>query len=550
VREENALHKAKASGALSLLTLALLAAFTTGCSVFQSQEEEGGGNQNTLTLNLEADIVDLNPSTVTDVYSFNILNNVMEGLYRLDENEKPQPAMAESVETSDDALTYTFKLRDGIEWSNGEPVTSQDFKYAWLRAMDPDTASQYARILADYIDGGADFNAGEAESESVGIETPDDRTLVVTLAKPTTFFLSLTAFPTYFPLNQEFAEQQGDQFAQSADALLYNGPYTLSEFSPSEGVTFVKNDVYWDKGNVNIEQVKGRVVKEADTAVNLYQSGELDAVNLTSEYVDQYRDSPEFTTQTSFGTGYLEMNQQDPMLQNQNIRQAILRGLDRQALAYGVLKNGSQPADGFVPTGVVAGIEGQTFREAAGPVVPEFDPGQARVLYEQGVQELGSEPTLELLIDDTSESRDIATFLQSQFEENLGARVEVNQQPFDKMLELTQNGDYQLAAAGWAADYNDPMTFLDLFLSDSLSNHPRLRNERYDRLVSDAKAEADPQERLNLLVEAERILVEEQAAIAPTAYRGRALLVKPYLVNYKEHPYGPTLELKSMSIEK
>jgi oligopeptide transport system substrate-binding protein len=549
VREENALHKAKASGALSLLTLALLVAFTPGCGVFQSQQE-GGGDQNTLTLNLEADIADLNPSTVTDVYSFNVLNNVMEGLYRLDENEKPQPAMAESVETSDDKLTYTFNLREGIEWSNGEPVTSQDFKYAWLRAIDPDTASQYARILADYIDGGADFNAGEAESESVGIETPDDRTLVVKLVQPTPFFLGLTAFPTYFPLNQEFVERQGDQFAQSADALLHNGPYTLSEFSPSEGVTFVKNDGYWDEQNVDIEQVKGRVVKEADTAVNLYQSGELDAVNLTSEYVDQYRDSSEFTTQTSFGTGYLEMNQEDPVFQNQNIRQAILRGLDRRALALKVLNNGSQPADGFVPTGVIAGIEGQTFREAAGPVAPEFDPRQARVLYEQGVRELGNGPTLELLIDDTSESRNIATFLQSQFEENLGAKVEVNQQPFDKMLELTQNGDYQLAAAGWAADYNDPMTFLDLFLSDSPSNHPRLKNQRYDRFVSDAKSEADPQERLNLLVEAERLLVEEQAAIAPTTYRGRALLVQPYVKNYKEHPYGPTLELKSMSIEK
>jgi oligopeptide transport system substrate-binding protein len=131
-----------------------------------------------------------------------------------------------------------------------------------------------------------------------------------------------------------------------------------------------------------------------------------------------------------------------------------------------VLNNGSQPADGFVPTGVIAGIEGQTFREAAGPVAPEFDPRQARVLYEQGVRELGNEPTLELLIDDTSESRNIATFLQSQFEENLGAKVEVNQQPFDKMLELTQNGDYQLAAAGWAADYNDPTGW---------SRTPRLR---------------------------------------------------------------------------
>ena len=543
------MHKAKVSGALSLLMLTLLVAFTTGCGVFQSQEE-GGGNQNTLTLNLEADIADLNSSTVTDVYSFNVLNNVMEGLYRLDENEEPQPAMAESVETSDDKLIYTFKLRDGVEWSNGEPVTSQDFKYAWLRAMDPDTASQYARILADYIEGGADFNAGEAGSESVGIETPDDGTLVVRLAQPTPFFLSLTAFPTYLPLNQEFVEQQGDQFAQSADALLYNGPYTLSEFSPSEGVTFVKNDSYWDEGNVNIEQVQGRVVKETDTAVNLYQSGELDAVNLTSEYVDQFSNSPEFTTQTSFGTGYLEMNQEDPAFQNQNIRQAILRGLDRQALAYQVLNNGSQPADGFVPTGVVAGVEGQTFREAVGPVVPEFDPEQARELYEQGVRELGSEPTLELLIDDSSESRDIATFLQSQFEENLGAQVEVSQQPFDRLLELTQSGDYQMAAAGWGADYNDPMTFLDLFVSGSPSNHLGLQNERYDQLVSDARAEANPQERLNMLGEAERILVEEQAAIAPSVYRGRALLVKPHLKNYQEHPYGPSLELKSMSIEE
>jgi oligopeptide transport system substrate-binding protein len=243
------------------------------------------------------------------------------------------------------------------------------------------------------------------------------------------------------------------------------------------------------------------------------------------------------------------MNQEDPVFQNKNIRQAILRGFDRQALAYKVLKNGSQPADGFVPTGVLAGVEGQTFREAAGPVVPEFDPEQARGFYEQGIRELGNEPTLQLLTDDSSESRDIATFLQSQLEENLGAKVEVNQQPFDRVLELTQSGDYQLAAFGWAADYNDPMTFLDLFVSDSLQNYPKLKNERYDQLVSDAKSEANPQERLNMLVEAERILVEDQAAIAPSVYRGRALLIKPYVKNYKEHPYGPGLELKYMSIE-
>jgi oligopeptide transport system substrate-binding protein len=193
----------------------------------------------------------------------------MEGLYRLDVETLPVPAQAEGVEISDDQLVHTFTLRDGIKWSNGDPVTSQDFRYAWLRAINPDTGSQYAYIITTFIEGAADYNEGKGSEADVAIEAPDDKTLKVTLTDPSPFWLGLTSFFTYLPVQQKFAEQQGDKYAQSADALLYNGPYVLDEFKPTEGVTLTKNDGYWNKSKVAIEKVEGKIVKELDTAVNL-----------------------------------------------------------------------------------------------------------------------------------------------------------------------------------------------------------------------------------------------------------------------------------------
>ena len=264
----------------AILCLVLL----VGCGAFR--EKGGGGDPNALRINLQAEIPDLDSTTTADAVSGGVLNNVMEGLYRLDQDEQPQPAMAKSVEISDDKLTYTFTLRDGVKWSNGDAVTARDFEYAWLRAMDPDTAGQSSYLVSGYIRGGSEFNAGEGSAEDVAIETPDDRTLKVTLENPTPFFLGLTAIFPYLPQNRDFVERQGERYAQSAEALLYNGPYTLTELNPTEGATFVKNEDYWDKENVDIERVEGKVVKDVATAVNLYEAGELDVTELSSEYLD------------------------------------------------------------------------------------------------------------------------------------------------------------------------------------------------------------------------------------------------------------------------
>jgi oligopeptide transport system substrate-binding protein len=521
-----------------------------GCGVFQQGGGQGGGTsaggQNVFTLDLGADIPDMDSATTTDLNSARLLNNVNEGLYRLDENEEPQPAQAQSVDISGDKLTYTFTLRDGIKWSNSDPVTAQDFKYAWMRALNPDTGAQYAYIISTFIKGAAAYNAGDGSAEDVAIETPDDKTLKVTLEAPSPFWLGLTAFQTYFPQNQRFVEQQGDKYAQSADALLYNGPFTLTQFNPSSGATLVKNEDYWDKDNVDVQKVECGIVKDVATRVNLYEAGDLDFCELTSEYVDRYRDTPAFQTIIEWSTAWLVMNFKDEVFRNENIRRAIQLSFDRNALASKILNDGSVGAEGLVPTGI-AGPGNQTFRKAAGPTMPEYNPQQAKQLWQQGAEELGREPSLTLLTQDTPASKDAGTFLQSQFKENLGANVEINQQPFDRFLELLTAGDFQMGLYLWIADYNDPMTFLDLYLSDSEFNDPNYQNARYDRLIKAAQAETDEQVRMDYLIEAERLLVEADAAIAPVWFQGVAVLIRPSFKNFEQHPTG-TYEFKYLMV--
>ena len=537
-------------GGTGLVGAALLG--TAGCgSVFGGGQNSGGGGGNgTITINLQDSIRDLDTTTTTDEVSFNVVVNAIEGLYRLDENARPVPAQAEDVQISEDGLTYTFTLRNGIEWSNGDPVTSQDFRFAWLRALNPDTGSQYAYIISTFVKGATEYNAGDGSVEDVAIEAPDEKTLRVELVSPSPFWLGLTAFPSYLPQNQNFVEQQGEKYAQNADALLYNGPYTLTDFSPTEGVTLVKNDGYWDKANVDIPRVEGRIVKEVETAVNLHEAGDLDVTEITQEYVDEYRNSPDFQQFTEFASFYLGFNEAIGIFQNPNVRKAFMMGFDRESLVNKIINDGSKAATGIVPDGI-AGPGKQTFREAEGPTVPDFDPEEARRLYQQGLPEVGGEePTIELLSYETSTARDVATFLQSQFEDNLGAKINVKIQPFDRKLELEANGEFQMSYQGWGADYNDPMTFLDLWESESPFNTGGYKNERYDQLINQAQTETDSGRRMDLLIEAERLLIMKDAGVVPMFFQGTTRLIEPFIKNFVYQPYGGSLTIRLYKVQR
>jgi oligopeptide transport system substrate-binding protein len=520
-----------------------------GCGVFQQSGGQGGdGGGKFVTWNIGDTIRDLDSTTTTDSASTNILDNVMEGLYRLDPDEKPVPAQAESVDISDDGLTHTFTLRDGLKWSNGDPVTSQDFKYAWLRALHPDTAGQYAYIISQFVKGADEFNTGKGSAEDVAIEAPDDKTLRVTLVGPSPFWLGLTSFFTYYPQNQKFVEQQGEQYAQNAKALIYNGPYILTQFESTQGATVVKNEDYWDAENVDIEKADLKIVKEAETGVNLYESGELDEFEIEGEYVAEYEGTPDFWSQQYFISQYLVPQLSMPIFQNKNVLRAFQMSFDGKTLVDKILNNGSQAATGYVPEGI-AGSGDQTFREAQGPVQPGYDPEQAKELFQKGVEEVGENPTIEFLSYDDSLSRDIATFLQQEWN-NMGAKVSVNTQPFDRALDLQASGDFQLSFQGWIADYNDPMTFLDLFEPGSAFNTSNYENERYGQLISGAREEADPARRMDMLMEAERILVEEDAAIAPVYFEGEAHLVRPsFQDTFVDHRYGGGADMRWWKLE-
>jgi oligopeptide transport system substrate-binding protein len=515
---------------------------TAGCgSVFEGGGGQEGAGSSTLNLQFTAEIPELDTAKTSDTVSFDVLTNVMEGFYRLDLNNEPVPAAAEGVELSNGDLTYTFTLRDGIQWSNGDPVTSHDFKYAWLKVLNPATAATYAYIISTFVKGAEEYNLDKAGPEAVAIETPDDKTLSVELLSKSPFFLQLMSFAIYFPQQQEFVEKLGDEFARDADSLLYNGPYIMTQGSEGGGGTavFKKNDKYWDKENVAVKTVNGRIVKDEDTGLNLYEAGELDIISLSGDRVKQYSDSPDFFRFPLPSTQYGRLNQKAPGLDNLNIRKALMIGIDREALTKQILQDGSLPAYGFVPPAITPGPGDQTFREANGDLVPK-DVSSARQFWEKGVEEVGEEPKLTMLFADDSLGRDLATYIQDQYKENLGANLDVEIVTFNDALDRVDAEDYEINYSfGWIGDYDDPMTFMDLYLSDSPFNNSFFENAEYDRLIREAQTTSDLQLRMQNMLKAERILIE-QAATVPTYFQVFAGVRKPYFKDYAYHSFGGT----------
>ncbi len=530
-----------------LLALVLLSA----CNFSNDAEKDNkadGEEKKVLNLSLENDIPDLNQVTTTDGISFDILNNIMEGLYRLDENNDPQPAMAESVDISEDKLTYTFHLRDGIKWSNGEDVTAHDFIYSWLRALHPDTSGSYSFIIADYVKGAEDYANGEGAAEDVAITAEDDQTLVVELNEPTPFFLGLTAFVTYFPLNEAFIEEVGEQFALNNESTLYNGPYVLSEYDQAVGVTMQKNEHYWDFDNVDVDEVSLKVIKEKSTELNLYESGELDRITLSSNDVDEFKDSEEFGTLTEFTSWYLQFNLGKAPFDNENIRKAFQLAFDPEVLVKNVLNNGSTPAYALLPPDM-QGVDDQSFLELSGEVIsPDYD--QAKTYLEKGIEEIGGElPAIEILTANDTVAKDGATFIQSQVKENLGVDISIATKPYSGRLDAMREDDYQFAISKWGADYNDAMSYLDLWVGDPIAPfRGNYHNPEYMDIVYQAKEEKDEEKRIDMLIEAQRILLEEDAVLGPMYYEGAAYLQKSNVENLVFHPYGARLDLKYVTI--
>lgn len=530
-----------------------------GCSSGNNdnQSTSGGNAEQVFNVVIQQEMPSADLSLATDTISFSALNNVYEGLYRLDKESKPQPAgAAEAATVSEDGLTYTITLREDAKWSNGEPVTAADYVYAWQRTVNPETASEYAYMFSP-VKNGDKITAGEADVSELGIKALGDYELEITLEQPTVYFDYLLAFPSFFPQSQAIVEEYGKDYATSSDKAVYNGPFLLDGFEGPGTDTewqYIKNDTYWDAETVQLTEINVSVVKESSTALNLFQDGQADDVILTGELAQQMANDESFVAQPEASTYYMELNQADENspFRNENLRKAISYSIDREAIATKILGDGSIASTGLVPGNMTFNPETDVdFTEDAGTSV-SYNPEEAKAYWEKAKTELGIDSfNFDILSSDTDSTKKMVEYIQGAVQENLdGVTVDVSPVPFAVRLDRSNAGDFDAVIGGWGADYADASSYTDLFVTGNSYNRGKWSNPEYDKLV-EASATTDgndAQARWNDMVEAEKVIMAEQGVI-PIYQKAEAHLRNTNVKDVIAHVAGAQYDYKWAFVE-
>ncbi|PFU67962.1 peptide ABC transporter substrate-binding protein [Bacillus thuringiensis] len=543
-----------------LLASTLTASMLLGACSYQKDDAKAKGKENTTSssngkqvLNLTelSEIPSMDASLASDSASSTALNNTMEGLYRIGKDQKRVPGIAEDVQKLDDGKKYIFKLRKDAKWSNGEPVTAKDFVYSWKRAVNPDTKATYSYIMFD-IKNAEKIHKKELPADQLGVKAIDDYTLEVELDNPVPYFVDLTVYPVFYPLNENFVKAQGDKFGLEANTTLYNGPFVMSDWKHEQSFQFKKNPSYWDNKTVEIEEINFNIVKNTSTDVNLYETNSIDRAALTSEFVDKFRQSSEFHTRKEAGVAYLRFNQSNQYLSNKNLRKAISMSFDRDNIAKVILNNGAIGAYGFVGKDFAEGPNKKDFRSENGKLV-ETNPKEAKKLWETAKKELGADKIeLEFLNFDNEDAKKVGEFLKGEMEKNLpGLSIKIKQQPFAQKNKLEDSQQYDIAFGIWGPDFPDPISYLDMFVTNGSQNKTGYSNQKYDELILKAKTDTkDLQARWNNLLEVEKMLIKEDAVITPIFQKGSAYIVKDAVKDIIPINYGGRLTYKWASVEQ
>ncbi|MDF2963444.1 MAG: dppE [Paenibacillus sp.] len=538
----------------------MLGTAIVGCANNNQNNAAGNDTQNAavqeLRINLKAEPPALDSSIATTNPTFTIINAINEGLYRLDAEGKPQPALAAALPViSTDGLVYTITLRDGLTWADGTALKASDFEFAYKRTLDPVTKAKYASMLA-WIKGGADIMKAkpeevEAKKAALGVKAKDDKTLEITLEKPVAFFTDQLSMPIFFPQKPDFVKAQGDKYGADADKVIGAGPFKLEKWDHEQQLVMVKNDKYWDAANVKLTKVTVNVVKDTSTSLNMYETNQVDLTELVGDQFKMYQGKPDLTLKKEFVSSYIMFQvNKVPAFANVKIRQALGMAVDRKALNEVVLGGSSIPSTGLVP-GTVQDGNKQEFRKTAGDTQPSFDAAKAKQLLAEGLKELNltSLPSFKLTSDDTDTSKKTIEFIQAQWKQNLGVDVTGEPLPFALRVKNMQEGNFDTLIGLWGADYNDSMTFLDMWVSDNKSfNYMRYSNKQYDDLVKGAGNEIDLAKRAKMLVDAEKLLMNDMP-LSPLYFRTRPYAKKTNVEGLILPAMSKEWELKWVSIK-
>lgn len=479
----------------------------------------------TISLNAGMEPTGLNTLTSTYAIEFSLFKHMYENLVTLDDDDNTVPGAAESWDYDEDTLTYTFHLRKDGVWTNGDPVTAKDFEFAWSQALNPDVASDYAYFLY-FIKNAEKYFNGEVAWDEVGVKVVDDYTLEVTMEQPTPYALFLFSFGTLAPINQRFYEAVGaDLYSTEAQYFCTNGPFALTEWSHNDKIVMQKNDAWHGAADVEVEEIDWKIITDANAALSSFLAGDLDMVGLgTGELIKQAEAAgatiQSYTDGSSF---YIYFNNNDQYLSNVNLRRALFNAIDEQKEIDTVWQNDNEPMTSFTAPGVSA-TDGTSFAGKVGELyAPSRDQEKAKEYLATALSELGctvDDLSAHLSIDcgDSPTSIAEASFYQEQWRQVLGIEVAVNSMITKQGSQNRKTGNYVMSITGWSPDYNDPNTFLDMWVTDGGNNQTGFSNERYDELIDLAAKETDFEKRESYFIECEQIIAD-QLPIGPAFWR-------------------------------
>lgn len=545
---------------VSLMSLAVLAA----CGQSKGKEESTKSESVPQVINItsEAQISTMDPALAADTTSTLAMNQVYEGLYTVGKDDEFVLGVAkEEPVISDDLTTYTFKLRDDAKWSDGSQVTAEDFVYGWQQIVTPSIGSPNADVMVGVIKNAKEIYEDGADPKTLGVKAIDEITLEVQLERPVPYLKSLLTFAIFYPKKETFITEQGKDFATSSEKLLYNGPFVMEGWEAfADEWTYKPNAEYWDKDTVKLDSASVQVIKTPSTAVNLFESGEVDVVNkLTSEYAKNYKDNASFLPVEQYVTFFLKLNAErngkKTPLDNKDLRQAIAQSFDKEAFVTNILGDGSTPTDHLIPKGQTKDpASGDDFTEVAGKTNTylTYNPEGAKKSLELAKKDLGDKIELEFLTDDTEVAKTSAEFFSNQIETNLpGVKINIVQVPFTVRVERDQKKDYDIELSGWGTDYRDPMTVMRIFVTNNSSGGITYSNPVYDQLINDSREKdaGDVDKRFDNFIKAENELINKDTVIAPIYNRSLAILANQKIKDMYWHPFGSTYSLKWAHVE-
>ena len=499
-----------------VISLLLVAAMTVGLVACGSSSGDGkkssaSSDEKILSVETGPDPETVDPALNSAIDGGEMILHAFEGLLKLDENGDPEAGQAEKWEVSDDGLTYTFHLRDGLKWSDGSDLTAEDFVYSWQRVCDPNVAAPYASTVLGMVEGFDEAAAGDIEK--LGVEAKDDKTFVVHLANPCPYFESIAAFATLNPVQKATIDANGDAWATAADTYISNGPFYVTEWVPGSYVLMKKNPNYWEADSIKLDGIKFNLIEDANAAYSAYQTGECQMIkDVPTEEIPSLKDSDDFHVEPIIGTYYLSLNLQKEPFNNKQVRQALSLAIDRDYVANTLMQGTYSPAGNLVGPGW-KDTDGSDFSENANGgkeyiSTTDYDANLQKakdLLKEAGYADGKGIPKITYSTNDAGYHKVVAEYLQKAWGE-LGIDVDVEVVEWASFTPMRRNGDFDIARNGWVGDYTDPSNMLELFYSTNGNNDGKFNNADFDAAIDLSRTTLDSAERSKALHTAEDIL--------------------------------------------